>query len=63
MLKAVDIVFSRTCEGHVGNLKAFCSPILYSDLVKPFVLGCDDELGSRHSAIVPGEAHDAFWSG
>ena len=60
MLKEVDIVFSRSGEGQVGNRKSFCSPVLYSDLVKIIAFGGDDNLGSSYSAIF---AHDAFWFG
>ena len=60
MLKAVDIIFSRTNEGQVGNLKAFCSPILNSDLVEFIVFGGNEDLGWRYSAIVAGKAHDVF---
>ena len=60
MLKEVDIVFSRSGEGQVGNLKAFCSPILNSDLVKFIVFSGDENLGSSYCAIF---AHDAFWFG
>ena len=60
MLKAMDIVFSRSDEGQVGNSKAFCSPISNSDLVEIIAFGGDEDLGSSYSTIIARKAHDAF---